>query len=118
MVMDTLVRHMSGAFEVSCACVAILFGPYPPFLLGSDFGFDRGQELKERSRRKSLFIRHESGVWAVLTHQRALVEEANKRLSKKSAEADELRVVHAAVREEAAQAREAAAKAHEDVTKG
>jgi septal ring factor EnvC (AmiA/AmiB activator) len=57
---------------------------------------------------------------AVLPHQRALVEEANKRLSEKSAEADELRVAHAALREEAAQAREAtkareeAAKAHED----
>jgi hypothetical protein len=37
--------------------------------------------FKERSCRKSLFIRHESGVWAALPHQRALVEEANKRLS-------------------------------------
>jgi hypothetical protein len=43
-------------------------------------GFNYGQELKERSRRKSLFIRHESGVWAALAHQQALVEEANKRL--------------------------------------
>jgi hypothetical protein len=68
MVADTLVRHMSGAFEVGSACVAILLGLYPPFLLGSDLGFDRGQELKERSRRKSLFIRHESGVWAAITH--------------------------------------------------
>jgi hypothetical protein len=74
--------------------------PIPPFLLGYDFGFDRGQELKERLRRKSLFIRHESDVWVALTRQWVLVEEANKRLSKKSAEADELRVVHAAVREE------------------
>jgi hypothetical protein len=41
-------------------------------------------------------------VWAALTRQQALVEEANKRLSKKSAKADELRVIHAAVREEAA----------------
>jgi hypothetical protein len=42
-------------------------------------------------------------VWAALAHQRALVEEANnKRLSQKSTEVDELRVVHAAVREEAA----------------
>jgi hypothetical protein len=90
------------AFEVSRACFNISFGPHPPFLLGSDFGFDRSQELKERSRRKSLFIHHESGVWAALTRQRAPVEEANKRLSKKSAEADELRVVHATVREEAA----------------
>jgi hypothetical protein len=74
----------------------------PPFPLCSDFGFDRDQELKERSRRKSLFIRHESGVWAVLSRQRALVEDANKRLSKKSAEADEFCVVHIALKEEAA----------------
>jgi chromosome segregation ATPase len=46
-----------------------------------------------------------------------LVEEANKRLSKNSAEEDELRVVHAVFREEAAQAREATAKAREDATK-
>jgi hypothetical protein len=105
---------MSRAFEVSSACVAILFGSYPSFLLGFDFGFDRGQELKERLHRKFIFICHESGMWAALIHQRALVEEANKRLSKKSVEADELRVVHAAVREEAAEAQEATAKAHED----
>jgi type II secretory pathway component PulM len=98
-------------------CFNISFGPYPPFPLGFDFGFDHGQELKERSCRKSLFICHESGVWAVLACQWALVEEANKRLSKKSAEADELRVVHAAVREEAARAQEIAAKAREDTTK-
>jgi hypothetical protein len=41
-------------------------------------------------------------MWATLAHQRALVEEANKRLSQKSAEVDELCVVHAAVREEEA----------------
>jgi chromosome segregation ATPase len=117
MVADTLLWQMSEAFEVSRACFNISFGLYPPFLLGSDFGFDHGQELKERSRRKSLFIRHESGMWAVLTCQRALVEEANKRLSKKSADADKLRVIHAAVREEAAQAHEAKAKVREDVTK-
>jgi hypothetical protein len=44
-------------------------------------GFNGDQELKERSRRKTLFIHHESGVWAALVHQQALVEEANKRLS-------------------------------------
>jgi hypothetical protein len=48
-----------------------------------------------------LFIHHESGVWAALTRQQALAEEVNKRLSEKSAEVDKLRVVHAAVREEA-----------------
>jgi hypothetical protein len=58
----------------------------------------------EHSHRKSLFIRHESGVWAALARQWALVKEANKRLSKKSAETDELRVAHVVVREEAAQA--------------
>jgi hypothetical protein len=56
----------------------------------------------ERSHHNSLFIHHESGVWVALAHQRALVEEANKRLSQKSAETDELHVAHAAVREEAA----------------
>jgi hypothetical protein len=50
-------------------------------------------------------------VWATLPRQRALIEDANKRLCKKSAEADELHVVHAALKEEAAQARDAAAKA-------
>jgi uncharacterized protein (DUF3084 family) len=80
-------------------------------------GFNYGQELKERSHCKSLFIHHESGVWAALARQRALVEEANKRLSQKSVETNELRVAHAAVREEAAQAREAKAKAREDVAR-
>jgi hypothetical protein len=65
-------------------------------------GFNCGQELKECFRLKSLFIHHESGVWAALAHQWALVEEANKWLSQKSTETDELRVAHATVREEAA----------------
>jgi uncharacterized protein (DUF3084 family) len=56
-------------------------------------------------------------VWAVLAHQWALVEEANKWLSQKSAEVGKLRVAHAAVREEAAQAREAKAKAREDAAR-
>jgi chromosome segregation ATPase len=72
-------------------------------------GFNCDQELKERSRHKSLFIRHESGG--------ALVEEASKRLSQQSAETAELRITHAAVREEAVQAREAEAKAREDAAK-
>jgi chromosome segregation ATPase len=116
MVADTLMRRMSEAFEVSQVCLSFLTF-YPPFLLGYDLRFNCGQELKERSRHKSLFIRHESGVWAALAHQRALVEEANKRLSKKSAEVDELHVIYAPVREEAAQAREAKAKAREDAAK-
>jgi hypothetical protein len=86
------------------------------------FGFNCGQEIKERSRCKSIFICHESGVWAAIVRQRALVEKANKRLSQKSAETVELRVAHAVVREEAAQARETkaredAAKAWEEATK-
>jgi hypothetical protein len=44
-------------------------------------------------------------VWAVLVRQRALVEEANKRLSQQSTETAELRVAYAVVKEEAAQAR-------------
>jgi hypothetical protein len=100
MVTDTLVRGMLEAFAVSQVCLSFL-AFYSPFLLGFDLSFNCGQELKERSHLKSLFICHESGIWVVLTCQRALVEEANKRLSKKSAEVDELHVVHAAVREEA-----------------
>jgi chromosome segregation ATPase len=56
-------------------------------------------------------------VWATLVRQQALVEEANKRLSQQSAETAELRVAHAAVREEVVQAREAEAKACEDTAK-
>jgi hypothetical protein len=41
-------------------------------------------------------------VWAALVHQRALVEEANKRLYQQSAETVKLRVAHVVVREEAA----------------
>jgi cation transport regulator ChaB len=43
-------------------------------------------------------------MWAALIRQRALVKEANKRLSQKSTETAELRVAHATVREEVAQA--------------
>jgi uncharacterized protein YlxW (UPF0749 family) len=75
---------------------------------------NHGQELKERSHRKSLFIRNESDMWAVLSRQRALVEEANQWLSHQSAEAAELRVVCAAVKEEAAQAQAAEVTARED----
>jgi chromosome segregation ATPase len=85
--------------------------------LGSDVVVNHVQELKERSRCKSLFVRHESGVWAALPRQWALVEEAHERLSKKSAEVDELRVVTLGLKEEAEQARDATAKAREDATK-
>jgi hypothetical protein len=80
MVADTLVRGMSEAFEVSRVHLSFL-AFYPSFLLGSDLRFNCGQELKEHSRRKSLFIRHESGIWVALARQWALVEEANKWLS-------------------------------------
>jgi chromosome segregation ATPase len=56
-------------------------------------------------------------VWAALARQRALVEEANKRLSDQSAEAVELRVAYAVVKEEAVQAWATEAVACEDVTK-
>jgi chromosome segregation ATPase len=56
-------------------------------------------------------------MWATLARQRALVEEASKRLSQKSAETNELRVAHAAVREEAAQAREDEARVREDAAR-
>jgi chromosome segregation ATPase len=56
-------------------------------------------------------------VWAVLARQRALVEEANKRLSQKITEAGELHVAHAAVRKEAMQAQEAKAKVREDAAR-
>jgi chromosome segregation ATPase len=75
------------------------------------------QELKERSRRKSIFIRNESGVWAALARQRALVEETQKRLSDRNAKMAELRVAYAAVKEEAVQAWATEAVAREDVTK-
>jgi Zn-finger protein len=93
---------MSGAFEVGYVYFGALFSSTPLFPLGSDFSLDYDQELKERSCHKSLFIHHESGVCLVLPHQRALVEEANKRLSKKSAEADELRVITTVLKEEVA----------------
>jgi hypothetical protein len=62
------------------------------------------QELKEYSRRKSLFIRDESGMWVALSQQRVLVEEAQKQLSDQNAEMAKLRVVYAVVKEEAMQA--------------
>jgi septal ring factor EnvC (AmiA/AmiB activator) len=78
---------------------------------------NRVQELKERSRRKSLFIRNESAMWAALSRQRALVEEANQWLARQSAEAADLCVAYVAVKEEAAQARAAEASACEDVAR-
>jgi chromosome segregation ATPase len=56
-------------------------------------------------------------VWAVLPRNRALVEEANRWLSKKSIEVNELCVITTMLKEEAEQARDAAAKAREEATK-
>jgi hypothetical protein len=73
------------------------------FLTFSVF-LDCVQELKEHSRHKSLFIRDESGVWAALSQQQVLAEEAQKRLSDWNAEMTELRVAYAVLKEEAMQA--------------
>jgi uncharacterized protein (DUF2147 family) len=82
------------------------------------FGFsDSVQELKEYSRRKSLFIRDESGVWAALSQQRVLVEEAQKRLFDRNAKMAELRVAYAVVKEEAMQALAAEAMMRTDMDK-
>jgi hypothetical protein len=71
----------------------------------------------EYSRRKSLFIRHESGMWAALSQQRVLVEEAQKWLSDRNAEMAELRIAYAVVKEEAMQAWAAEAMMRSDVDK-
>jgi sarcosine oxidase delta subunit len=75
------------------------------FSLGFVTFLDCIQELKEYSRRKSLFIRDESGVWGALSQQWVLVEEAQKWLSDRNTEMAELRVTYAVVKEEAMQAR-------------
>jgi hypothetical protein len=51
-----------------------------------------------------LFIWNESGVWAALSQQRILAEEAQKRLSDRNTEMAELRVAYAVLKEEAMQA--------------
>jgi predicted RNase H-like nuclease (RuvC/YqgF family) len=56
-------------------------------------------------------------VWAALAWQRDLVEEANQRLSRQSAEAAELHVAYVVVKEEVVQAWAAEAVVREDVTK-
>jgi chromosome segregation ATPase len=67
--------------------------------------------------RKSLFIRDESGMWAALSQQRVLVEEAQKRLSDRNAKMAELRVAYAVVKEEVMQAWAAEAVMHTDMNK-
>jgi hypothetical protein len=90
-------------FDLSALFVVLLVSFSLGSLIFSVF-LNYDQELKEYSRRKSLFIRDESGVWAALSQQRVLVEEAQKRLSDRNAEMAELRVAYAVVKEEAMQA--------------
>jgi hypothetical protein len=70
------------------------------------------QDLTDLSTAKSLFIRHETGVWGSLRFLRAALAEATEHLAQRSAEAadlrllcDELEVEAAAARAEAALAR-------------
>jgi predicted metal-binding transcription factor (methanogenesis marker protein 9) len=119
-VMEAVQRGMRDATEVcfGLSVVSLSFCCLPFSWFSVFFVFlNHDQELKERSRRKSLFIRNESGVWAALARQRALVEEANKRHSDQSAEMAELRVAYAAVKEEAVQAWTTEAVVHEDTSK-
>jgi hypothetical protein len=68
---ETLSRGVRDATEVRltyqffCGSFAILFPRFSIFLVF----LNHDQELKECSRRKSLFIRDESGVWAALAQQ-------------------------------------------------
>ena len=64
------------------------------------------QELKARSLGKSLFLHQERDVWDQLGQQRDLLANANKLLSARSAEAEDLRLRCADMRAEAATARE------------
>ena len=64
------------------------------------------QELEARSLRKSLFLRQERDVWDQLGQQRDLLANANKLLTARSAEAEDLRLRCVDMRAEAAMARE------------
>ena len=64
------------------------------------------QELEARSLRKSLFLCQERDIWDQLGQQRDLLANANKLLSARSAEAEDLRLCCADMRAEAAMARE------------
>jgi hypothetical protein len=59
MVMDTLVRGMSEAFEVSQVRLSFL-ALYPPFLLGSDLGL-----TMVRNSRSDLATSHSSFIMRV-----------------------------------------------------
>ena len=64
------------------------------------------QELEAWSLGKSLFLRQERDVWDQLGQQRDLLANANKLLSARSAEVEDLRLRCADMRAEAATARE------------
>jgi hypothetical protein len=119
-VMEAVQRGMRDATEVRFGLSIVLLSfcslPFSRFSTFLVF-LNHDQELKECSCRKSLFIRNESGVWATLARQRALVEEANTQLFDQSAEMAELRVAYAAVKEEAVQAWATEAVMREDATK-
>jgi hypothetical protein len=56
MVADTLVWHMSGAFEVSHVCFNILFGLYPLFSLVLTLGLTMVRSLtSDRAANRFLF---------------------------------------------------------------
>jgi multidrug efflux pump subunit AcrA (membrane-fusion protein) len=57
------------------------------------------------STTKSLFIRHESGVWASLRSQRAVLAEANERLAQRNTEVADLWLLRDELKAEAAAAR-------------
>jgi len=67
------------------------------------------QELEARSLRKSIFLRWERDVWDQLRQQTDLLAGANKLLSMRSAEVEDLRLGCADMKVEAATAREQAA---------
>jgi chromosome segregation ATPase len=63
------------------------------------------------STTKSLFIRHESGIWGLLRSQKAALAEANERLTQRSTEVADLRLLRDELKSEAAAARAEAALA-------
>jgi hypothetical protein len=62
------------------------------------------------STAKSLFIRHESGVWGSLWSQRATLAEANERLAQRSTEVADLRLLRDELKAAAAWAEAALAR--------
>jgi multidrug efflux pump subunit AcrA (membrane-fusion protein) len=63
------------------------------------------------STAKSLFIRHESGVWGSLWSQKVALAEANDRLAQRSTEVADLRLLYDELKSEVAAARAEAALA-------